>query len=65
MTGDWASTVVKGSKVPVPVLTLIIEFEAGAPVQHHVHSHPESHAESEELDHLFWNATFEVGDEVH
>ena len=45
-------------------LTLLIEFVTGAPVQHHIHQHPERHAEGEELDHLYWNATFEVGDEA-
>ena len=44
--------------------TLLIEIVAGDPVQHHVHQHPDGHAEGEGLDQLCWNATLEVGDEV-
>ena len=46
-------------------LALLVEIVAGDTVQHHVHQHPDGHAEGEGLDQLCWNATLEVGDEVH
>ena len=44
--------------------TLLIEFVTGDTVQHHVDKHPDGHAEGEGLDHLYRNATLEVGHEV-
>ena len=45
-------------------LTHLVEIVAGDTIQHHVDNHPDVHAEGEGLDHLCWNATLEVGDEV-
>ena len=41
-----------------------MEFVAGKAVQHHVDKHPKSDANGEDVIHLIWDATLEVGDEV-
>ena len=48
----------------IPYLTFLVEIVAGDTVQHHVEKHPDGHTEGEGLDHLYRNATLEVGDEV-
>lgn len=41
-----------------------MEFVAGEAVQHHVDKHPEGNADGEDVAHLLWNATLEIGNEV-